>query len=521
MTAWNFADVGEVVASRLPDAPALVHGERVIDWRTFDAHADGLAAALLDAGLGRQAKVAHHLYNGPEYLETTYASWKAGLVPANTNYRYGADEVVALWENADVEAVVFHSSLTATVDAARPRLPHIALWLCVDDTGDAAPPDWAVPYAEASESGARAAAPWPRTGDDLWLIYTGGTTGAPKGVMWRQDDLLRVLNGRAAVPLPVETGTVDDVAARLAAPGPVTLIASPLMHAAAQVRAFPTLNSGGSVVTLTGRRFDAVEVLDTIERRQVTALAVVGDAFGRPLVDALDAEPDRWDISSLQLISSSGALFSETVVRALLRHNPQMSVIDVVGASEAMGVAFATWTADSTFAGGHFVPSPDTRVLDDGRLARRGNIPLGYYKDPERSAAVFPIIDGERWSVPGDYAAIDDDGSLLLFGRGTTSINTAGEKVWPEEVEAVIKELPAVADVGVVGVPDERLGESVTAVVVLVAGTGPDIEEDAVVAHVKSRLAHYKAPRRVHFVESLERHENGKLDHRLWKQRLS
>jgi acyl-CoA synthetase (AMP-forming)/AMP-acid ligase II len=158
-------------------------------------------------------------------------------------------------------------------------------------------------------------------------------------------------------------------------------------------------------------------------------------------------------------------------------------------------------------------------VLDDGRLARRGNIPVGYYKDPERSAAVFPIIDGERWSVPGDYAALADDGSLLLYGRGTTSINTAGEKVWPEEVEGVIKELPAVADVGVVGVADERLGESVTAVVVLAANAGAD--EDTIVAHVKSRLASYKAPRRVHFVDSLERHENGKLDHRLWKQRLS
>jgi acyl-CoA synthetase (AMP-forming)/AMP-acid ligase II len=385
--------------------------------------------------------------------------------------------------------------------------------------GSEACPEWATPYTEASESDARAAAPWPRTGDDLWLIYTGGTTGAPKGVMWRQDDLLRVLNGRATVPMPVDTGTVDDVAGLLTRPGPVALIASPLMHAAAQVRAFPTLNSGGSVVTLTGRRFDAIEVLDTIVRRKVTSLAVVGDAFGRPLVEALDAEPDRWDISSLETISSSGALFSETVVRALLRHNPDMSVVDVVGASEAMGVAFATWTTDSTFTAGHFVPSPDTRVLDDGRLARRGNIPVGYYKDPERSAAVFPIIDGERWSVPGDYAALADDGSLLLYGRGTTSINTAGEKVWPEEVEGVIKELPAVADVGVVGVADERLGESVTAVVVLAANAGAD--EDTIVAHVKSRLASYKAPRRVHFVDSLERHENGKLDHRLWKQRLS
>ena len=214
-------------------------------------------------------------------------------------------------------------------------------------------------YDAVASSGAHTDIAWPRTGDDLWLIYTGGTTGAPKGVMWRQDDLLRVLNGRAAVPVPVDAG-LDAHAAQLTHAGPVAMIASPLMHAAAQVRAFPTLNSGGSVVTLTGRRFDPVEVLDTIVRRRANSLAIVGDAFARPLVEALDAEPDRWDISSLQTISSSGALFSETVVRALLRHNPTMSVIDVVGASEAMGVAFATWTVDSTFAPGQFVPSPDT-----------------------------------------------------------------------------------------------------------------------------------------------------------------
>jgi acyl-CoA synthetase (AMP-forming)/AMP-acid ligase II len=336
--------------------------------------------------------------------------------------------------------------------------------------------------------------------------------------MWRQDDLLRVLNGRAAVPLPLDSG-LDAVGPLITQPGPVALIASPLMHAAAAVRAFPVLNSGGSVVTLTGARFDAVEVLDTIAHRRVNSLAIVGDAFGKPLVEALDADPDRWDISSLHTISSSGALFSETVVRGLLRHNTAMSVIDVVGASEAMGIAFATWTSDSTFAPGQFVPSPDTRVLDDGRVARRGNIPLGYYKDPERSAVTFPVIDGERWSVPGDYATIGPDGSMRLFGRGTSSINTAGEKVWPEEVEAVIKELPEVADVAVVGVPDDRLGESVTAVVV--RRPGASLDETAVVAHVRQRLAGYKAPKRVLFVPSLDRLESGKIDHRRWQQQAT
>ena len=247
----------------------------------------------------------------------------------------------------------------------------------------------------------------------------------------------------------------------------------------------------------------------------MASLAIVGDAFAAPIVAALDAAPGRWDISSLRTISSSGALFSETVVRGLLRHNRDLTVIDVVGASEAMGVAFATWTATSTNETGHFVPSPDTRVLPDGRLARRGNIPLGYYKDAERTAATFPVIDGERWSVPGDFAALAPDGSVRLLGRGTTSINTAGEKVWPEEVEGVIKELAGVRDVAVVGVPDERFGERVTAVVV------GSVDAADVITHVKSRLAHYKAPRHVLFADSLERRENGKLDHSLWKARAA
>ena len=507
----------EVVARQLPAAPALLQGERVIDWHTFNAHADGVAAALLDAGLERQDKVAQFLYNAPEYLEAVFATWKAALVPVNTNYRYGEDEIVSLWENADVAAVAFHGSFADLADGARRRLPRIRLWLWVDDDTLPCPP-WATPFAEAAQSGARPDATWSRSGDDLWLLYTGGTTGMPKGVMWRQDDLLRVLNGRAARPLPIDAD-LDAVATVVTKPGPVTLIACPLMHGTGAVRAFPALNGGGCIVTLNGRRFDPVEVLDTIMRRRVTALALVGDAFSKPLVEALDAQPDRWDISSLRTISSSGALFSETVVRGLLRHNAALSVIDVVGASEAMGIASATWTTTSTHEPGQFVPSADTRVLPDGRVARRGNIPLGYYKDAERSALTFPIIDGERWSVPGDHATMEPDGSMRLLGRGTSSINTAGEKVWPEEVEAVIKELPVVADVAIVGVPDDRLGESVTAVVVAAAGAA--ITEAAIINHVKQRLAGYKAPKRVLIVASLDRLESGKIDHRRWKQRAT
>jgi acyl-CoA synthetase (AMP-forming)/AMP-acid ligase II len=502
---WNFADVWEVVAAQLPDAPALVHGDRSIDWRTFDAHAGGVAAALLAAGLGPQEKFAQYLRNGPEYLESVFAAWKAALVPVNTNYRYREDEIVSLWDNADVAAVVFHGSFTELADRARHRLPSVRLWLWVDD-GTVPCPGWATPYdtAAALPGGATP----DRSGDDLWLVYTGGTTGAPKGVMWRQDDLLRVLNGRAAVPLPLDAD-LDAVRGLIRQPGPVALIVSPLMHAAAAVRAFPVLNSGGCVITLPAQTFDAVDVLDAITKHRVNSLAIVGDAFARPIVDALDNEPTRWDLSSLRTISSSGALFSETVIRGLLHHNEAMQVIDVVGASEAMGVAFATWTVDSTFEAGRFVPSPDTLVLEDGRLARRGNIPLGYYKDPDRSATTFPVIDGERWSVPGPYGMTEPDGSLRLIGRGTSLIYTAGEKVWPEEVEAVVKELPGVLDAAVVGVPDDRLGEEVKALVVRKQGV--EITEAALVEWCREQFASYKYPRIIEFRDSLPIGATGKI----------
>ena len=524
--AWNFADVWEVVAAQLPDAPALVHGDLRRTWNEFDRRANGAATVLLDAGIGQQGKVAHYLYNCNEYLEALFGIWKAGLVPVNTNYRYTGDELVYLWDNADVEAVVFHGTFAPTIEAIRDRVPRVKQWLWVDD-GTGACPTFAVAYEAAVDAAQRdepVRGPWGRSGDDLYLLYTGGTTGSPKGVMWRQDDLFVALNATAMIRFPV-TGSLADVAAMVVGPGPVFLPACPLMHGTGAFAAFGALSSGGCVTTLTERRFDVIELLDTIEHERVKSMAIVGDAFAKPVLRELDAAPDRWDISSLRIISSSGVVWSAATKEGLLRHNPRLILADSLGSSEAIGMAQSVTTGTSRTSTAKFTLAEDSVVLADddrlvapgsgeiGVLALRGRTPVGYYKDEAKSDATFRVVDGIRYSIPGDYATIDADGTLVLLGRGSACINTGGEKVFPEEVEEVLKEHPAVRDAVVVGRPDERFGEAVTAVVEL----GEPVEATELIAHVRAHLAAYKAPREVFPVPAVDRAANGKVDYKRWK----
>jgi acyl-CoA synthetase (AMP-forming)/AMP-acid ligase II len=525
MGNWNFADVWEVIAAQQPDAPAQAHGDRRFTWADFDRRADGIGRALLDTGVAQQDKVAQYLYNGPEYLESTYACFKTGLVPVNTNYRYGGDELVYLWDNSDTVAVVFHGTFADQIEAIRPRLPRIHTWLWVDD-GSGPCPAWALPYeAAARASGPRAFPPWGRSGDDLVLLYTGGTTGMPKGVMWRQDDLLMALSASGARRFP-EDGGPDDVAAMGGEPGTglVCLPAAPLMHGTGAFVALTMLNDGGSIVTLTGRRFDVEELLDTVQAESANVLAIVGDAFARPMVAALDAEPDRWDLSLLLMIISSGVMWSSATKEALIRHAPQVFLVDQFSSSEALSMGKSVAKSGRPVTTARFRLSDRTRVITDdgrflvpgssevGRVAIKGRTPIGYYKDPVKSADTFPVIDGERWSVPGDYAQVEPDGTLRLLGRGSVCINTGGEKVYPEEVEEALKTDPSVGDAVVVGVPDERFGETVVAVVE--PGPGAAVDAAALIDGVKAHLASYKAPRRVVTIDSIGRAANGKVDYK-------
>ena len=533
MSGWNWADIWETVADTRPDSPAQVHGKRRVSWAELDRRADGIAQALLDLEPTRQDKVAQYLYNCPEYMESVYGAVKAGLVPVNTNYRYELDELVYLWDNADAVAVVFHHSFTEKVDAVRSRLPKVRGWFRVSDEADsdagADCPDWAVPYEEAASSAtARTVPPWQRDGDDLFLLYTGGTTGMPKGVMWRQDDLFSILNGSSLVRHPSDRG-LQGIRENLEAlgTGTVGLPACPLMHGTGALTALSVMNGGGCVVTLESRSLDTVEVLDTITAQGVQHLAIVGDAFAKPLLATLDANPGRWDISSLVLVVSSGVMWSEEVKAGLLRHHPGMLLADAFASSEALGMGTSVSSAAGTATTAKFTLGEEARVIrpdgtsvepgsgEIGMVAVKGRTPVGYYKDPEKSAATFPVLDGERWSVPGDHAMVEADGSLVLLGRGSVCINTGGEKVFPEEVEVAIKSHPAVTDALAVGVPDERFGEAVCAVVEATAGSSVDVND--LVAHVKSKLAAYKAPRHVVVVPSIERAANGKADYKRWK----
>jgi 3-oxocholest-4-en-26-oate---CoA ligase len=528
MPGWNFADVWEVIAEQIPDASALVHGDRHITWAEFDRRADGVAAALLDGGAVEQDKVAQYLYNAPEYIESTFAGFKAGLVPINTNYRYQDDELVYLWDNADCVAVVFHGAFTDTIERIRDRVPRIATWLWVDD-GDGLCPEWATPYEEAANShdDQRVVAPWGRSGDQLLMTYTGGTTGMPKGVMWRQDDLFRNLVAQlnpiyrdAEADPAVVRGQVKDV-------GPVGLPACPLMHGTGLYTQLIILSLGGSSVTLTSRRLDIEEMFDTIERERVNQIAIVGDSFGKPMVRALDEHPHRWDLASLFLVASSGVMWSEANKQALLKHQPNLILIDVFSSSEALGMGQSISSGASASSTASFQLGENTIVITDdgrrvepgsgeiGRVAVGGFQPIGYYKDPEKTAATFIEFEAKRYSCPGDYAMVEADGQLTLLGRGSVVINTGGEKVFPEEVEEVLKTYPGVRDAVAVGVPDDQFGEVVAAVVE--PGGDEDIPADQLIAHVRTKLANYKAPKYVFRVQTIGRAPNGKVDYKALK----
>jgi len=528
MPGWNFADVWEIVAQQVPDAPAQIQGDRRVSWADFDRRANGVAQALLDAGVEEQDKVAQYLYNGPEYLESVFASFKAGLAPVNTNYRYLDDELVYLWENGDVVAVVFHGSFTERIEGLRDRLPLVKVWLWVDD-GAGSCPAWAKPYEAAAEAGTpeSVSGPWGRDGDHLLLLYTGGTTGMPKGVMWRQDDLFRTLVG-TFVPA-VRDGAPDPQVIRdsVQGPGLTGMPACPLMHGTGCFTQLIVLSGGGCTVTLEARNLDIDELLATVERESVNTIAIVGDAFAKPMVRALDAAPDKYDIASLVIISSSGVMFSEGAKQGLLAHQPGMMIIDAFSSSEAVGMGQSVSTAGGTSSTAKFTVGEHTKVLTDdgralepgsgetGRVAVGGWQPIGYYKDEAKSAATFIMFEGKRYSMPGDYATVEADGSLTLLGRGSVCINTGGEKVYPEEVEEVLKTHDSVSDAVAVGLPDDKFGEAITAVVELAPGAAFD--ERAIVGHVKDKLAAYKAPKRVLSIDTIGRAPNGKVDYKRLK----
>ncbi len=460
-------------------------------------------------------------------MQGVYACFKAALVPVNTNYRYTDDELVYLWDNADAAAVMFHGAFVPTVERVRAQLPKVKLWLWADDQTHARP-DWASDLGEVAAAPARAhvTGPWGRSGSDMWFLYTGGTTGMPKGVMWHQDTLARLVSPTHPLPLGDDTtmAAYRDEVAGLAGAAPVVLPAAPLMHGTGHLMALSLLALGGCVVTLPGRSLDAEAIWDACEANRVSVLVIVGDAFARPLLAALDDRPGRWDLASLQLLVSSGVMWSQAIKERLLDHLPQATVFDSLGSSEAVGMA-ASYSSKGNVSGtarfalgeSAVVVTEDGRRVEPGsgeigRLGVAGLLPVGYYKDEVKTAATFPVIDGVRYSLPGDWATVDADGTVSLLGRGSVCINTGGEKVFPEEVEEALKTADGVVDAVCVGVPDERFGQVVCAIVEPRQGT--TLVPSALVEHVKAHLAHYKAPRVVLMRDAIGRAPNGKVDYK-------
>lgn len=516
---WTFAGVWQTVADAVPGRIALAHGDQEVSWADFAHRAQALAAALTAAGLAPGAKLALYLHNGPAYMETMFAALAARVVPVNTNYRYTGDELAQLWLDADAEGVVFHGTFTTQANALRACCPGIRVWIYVDD-GSGPCPDWAIDYAAATcPAGEVRNDLAGSTGDDQILIYTGGTTGLPRGVIWRQHDLYLASNATG----DPEAADYDHVRQRIAqSTPPVGLPAAPQMHGTGLVFAATILNRGGTVVTLPGTSFNVEQLLDTVVARKVTDICIVGDAFCRPIVDALDREPGRWDITGLKVVSSSGMAWSAEVKERLLAHAPSALLIDFLNSSEASGMGRSLTSNRQKARGARFQLGKNACVIDEngkplepgdprqGRLAVRGHIPLGYYKDPVKTAATFPVIDGIRYSIPGDLATVDADGAITLLGRGSTSINTGGEKVFPEEVEQAILSWPQASDALVVGIPHERFGQMVAAVIA--CDDDAAFDQNGLLDHLRKRLAGHKIPRVMMPVRSIERGPNGKAD---------
>ncbi|MFF9011573.1 acyl-CoA synthetase [Streptomyces sp. NPDC014870] len=532
---YNLADLFESVVDVVPEREVLVYvdhpgtgAERRLTYAQLDAAANRLAHHLVDSGIRPGEHLGIHMYNGIEYLQTVLACLKARIVPVNVNYRYVEEELVYLYRDADLAALVFDAEFTERVAAARPQTEKLRHLVRVGTPPEDAPSLACVPFTDAEAAGSPERGFAPRSADDLFIIYTGGTTGMPKGVMWRQEDLFFAgLFGGDPAGEPVKRP--EELAERVAAGGAgITFFpAPPLMHGTSTLTSFIAFNYGQRVVI--HRKYVPEEVLRTIEKERVSSVSLVGDAMLRPLIDALHGPLKGTDLSSLFSVSSSGAIMSETVRAQFQALVPNVLLLNNFGSSESGSNGKATDDSGPE-KGFRLEVNERTRVVDPatyeevavgevGRLAQRGHVPLGYYNDAAKTAETFFQKGDERWVLLGDMATVDEDGIVTVLGRGSQCINTGGEKVYPEEVEQALKSHPDVYDALVAGVPDAKWGNHVAAVVQLRAGA-PSLDLATVQTHCRTRLAGYKIPRQLVIADAIQRSPSGKADYR-WARSLA
>ncbi len=516
--ALNFADLFEHAADAFGERTAVACGDRQVTYRELEERANRLAHHLAGIGVGPGDHVGLYARNSIEAIETLLASCKLRAAAVNINYRYVENELQYMLADSDLTALVYDRRLAPVVAAAAPAAPGLRGLVEIDDGSDpqaTEAPQYDAALAAASPERDFAA----RSGDDVYIIYTGGTTGYPKGVMWRHEDIWRTLAG--GMDFLTGEPTPDEWAqSRKGLEGGefVKLCAAPLIHGNAQVAALAGLFAGETIVLLPA--FDPNEIWRAVERHHVNVLVIIGDAMARPLVEAYLA--GGYDASSLVAVSSSAALFSPAVKDACAKALPDVVITEAIGSTETGFAGISFVSAGEPHRGGPTVMAgPDVIVLgEDGRpattgqvglLARGGHVPLGYYKDPARTAAMFAEVDGKRYAVPGDMARVEDDGTVTLLGRGNTCVNTGGEKVFPEEVEGALKSHPDVFDALVIGVPDEVLGQRVAALVQPRPGAAPDL--GALQEHARRQIAGYKVPRSIWLAGSIRRTVSGKADY--------
>jgi 3-oxocholest-4-en-26-oate---CoA ligase len=527
--ALNFADLFEHAADAFAERTAVACGDRQVTYSELEERTNRLAHHLAGTGVGPRDHVGLYARNSIEALETLIAACKLRASAVNINYRYGQSELQYMFADSDLTALVYDRRLAPVVTGAAPAAPGLRGLVEIDDGSEQTPHAPATDYTatdytatdyDTALAGASPERDFPaRSSGDIYIIYTGGTTGYPKGVMWRHEDIWRTLGG--GIDFITGEPLADEWAQSrkgLEAGEFVKLCAAPLIHGNAQVAALAGLFAGETIVLLPA--FDAREVWRAVHRRQVNVLVIIGDAMARPLIEAY-AE-GGYDASSLVAVSSSAALFSPAVKDACAKALPDVVITEAIGSTETGFAGLSFVTAGEPHLGGPTVMAgPDVIVLGDdgqlaapgqvGRLARGGHVPLGYYKDPARTAAMFAELNGKRYAVPGDMARVQDDGTVTMLGRGNTCVNTGGEKVFPEEVEGALKSHPDVFDALVIGVPDELLGQRVAALIQPRPGAKADL--GALQEHVRRQLAGYKVPRTIWLTEAIRRTVSGKADY--------